>query len=441
MITKTLGISKFIYPLTSTDIDKQYIKILQTEFNKYIWDYKPAKVKHNALIGDYKQGGLKSIDIATNVKALRLPWMCRIIQGEGWNDIVNLYLKPIGGLLFLLRCNYDTAVLPFISTFYKNMLDYASEIMFKHLGQNIIWNNRNILVEGKSIFFREWYEKGVVFLSDLCDENGAWLSFDTFCNTYNVRTNFLRYLGVISAAKNAAKLIDVDLSQKHTFDSDSTTFTLLSGKRVNIAKSRSKEYYKEFIDIVLEAPIPCGKWFREYSLSQDKFYNSLVMAKRCSTEAKLLAIQFKIIHNLVNCNGNLYKWKISDTDLCEFCNLSVKDNIVHALYECPSTANVLVSIFSLLVRDRLFSLDIDVFDFIFDDQDLALNLMFLLIKKEILRCRTHKCEIAPQCVFRSVLRRILYDKSSLTEVKFSQKWNTYHYLVEQSDVYRISYFG
>ena len=129
---------------------------------------------------------------------------------------------------------------------------------------------------------------------------------------------------------------------------------MLSGKRVNLAKSRSKEYYKEFIDIVLEATIACGKWFREYSLSQDKFYNSLVMAKRCSTEAKLLAIQFKIIHNLVNCNGNLYKWKISDTDLCEFCNLSVKDNIVHALYECPSTAKALVSIFSLIDRDRLF---------------------------------------------------------------------------------------
>ena len=206
LITKTLGISKFTYPLTSTDnIYKQYIKILQTEFNKYIWGYKPAKVKHNALIGDYEQGGLKSIDIATNVKALRLPWMCRIIQGEEWKDIVNLYLKPIGGLLFLLRCNYDTAVLPFIPTFYKNMLDHASEIMFKHLGQNIIWNNGNILVDGKSIFFREWYEKGVVFLNNLCDENGVWLSFDTFCNTYNVRINFLRYLGSCKCSKKCSK--------------------------------------------------------------------------------------------------------------------------------------------------------------------------------------------------------------------------------------------
>ena len=73
LITKTLEISKFMYPLISTDIDKQYIKILRTEFNKYIWGFKPAKVEHNALIGDHEQERLKSIDIAFNVKALRLP--------------------------------------------------------------------------------------------------------------------------------------------------------------------------------------------------------------------------------------------------------------------------------------------------------------------------------------------------------------------------------
>ena len=73
LFTNTIGISKFIYPLSSTDIDKRYTKILKTEFNKYIWGYKPAKVKNNGLIGArtyYEQGGLKLIDIASNVKAL-----------------------------------------------------------------------------------------------------------------------------------------------------------------------------------------------------------------------------------------------------------------------------------------------------------------------------------------------------------------------------------
>ena len=78
LITKTFGVSKIIYPLTSTEIDKKHISTFQTEFNKYIWGYKPVKVKHRALIGDLKQGGLKSLDIEANMKSLRLRGCIRI---------------------------------------------------------------------------------------------------------------------------------------------------------------------------------------------------------------------------------------------------------------------------------------------------------------------------------------------------------------------------
>ena len=68
-------------------------------------------------MGDFKQGGLKALDIGANMKSLRLAWLHRIVQGVGWNEIINSYLEPLGGLLFLLRCNYDTTKMPFIPRF------------------------------------------------------------------------------------------------------------------------------------------------------------------------------------------------------------------------------------------------------------------------------------------------------------------------------------
>ena len=53
-------------------------------------------------------GGLKSIDIKSKYKALRLSWTVRILNENGWNDIIKYYVEPMGGLLSLLRCNYDT---------------------------------------------------------------------------------------------------------------------------------------------------------------------------------------------------------------------------------------------------------------------------------------------------------------------------------------------
>ena len=95
---------------------------------------------------------MRSFDIQSQCKALRLAWLERILNGEEWNDIVNEYLSPYGGLAFLLRRNYDTKLLNYIPTFYRNMLDFAKEIIIESCNQNIIWNNRNILLDGKSIF-------------------------------------------------------------------------------------------------------------------------------------------------------------------------------------------------------------------------------------------------------------------------------------------------
>ena len=69
----------------------------------------------------------------------------------------------------------------FIPKFYKDMLDFFKEIFCEYTGEGIIWNNKHILVGGQSIFMRDWYEKGIIVISDLCDQYGAWWSYDAFC--------------------------------------------------------------------------------------------------------------------------------------------------------------------------------------------------------------------------------------------------------------------
>ena len=62
----------------------------------------------------------------------------------------------------------------------------------------------------------------------------------------------------------------------------------------------------------------------------------------------ILAFQFKLIHNIVNCRSNLRKWNISDSDTCEFCSHGVPDDIIHALYQCEYSTKFLTDIFSLI---------------------------------------------------------------------------------------------
>ena len=49
------------------------------------------------------------MDIETQIKALRLSWIPRILDStniEPWKSFFNHYLKPYGGT-FVLKCNYE----------------------------------------------------------------------------------------------------------------------------------------------------------------------------------------------------------------------------------------------------------------------------------------------------------------------------------------------
>ena len=91
-----MGISKMIHTLSIMDANISFVNKLQSEINRFVWGYKPAKVKHTVMIGNIKQNGLNSVDMKIKNKALRLPWLYRIINGNGWNDIIQEYLAPMG---------------------------------------------------------------------------------------------------------------------------------------------------------------------------------------------------------------------------------------------------------------------------------------------------------------------------------------------------------
>lgn len=49
---------------------------------------------------------------------------------------------------------------------------------------------------GKITFFIEWYDKNIVYISDLLGENGSFLSLQDLQSKFDVKSNFLTYLGL-----------------------------------------------------------------------------------------------------------------------------------------------------------------------------------------------------------------------------------------------------
>ena len=158
LIAKSLGISNLVYSLSNSISSITHIKDSQKLTNDFIWNNRPAKIKHSTLINDYDKGGLKAPDIQCMQKSLRLVWIGRIIQKSKWATVANYYFSKMGGLSFLLHCNFDVQHLPYIPPFYCEMLSWFQEIFPPNdIAKYVIWNNKDIVINGKSLFWKSFF--------------------------------------------------------------------------------------------------------------------------------------------------------------------------------------------------------------------------------------------------------------------------------------------
>ena len=111
-------------------------------------------------------------------KSLKLAWISRFLQSVPAHDdesrkvIPNHFFDKYGGLNFLLRCNYDKNFLDkmCLPYFYKLILLHFLELKISYNTQFcrfVLFNNKDILIGGRSFFHRSWMNKYVFLVQDL----------------------------------------------------------------------------------------------------------------------------------------------------------------------------------------------------------------------------------------------------------------------------------
>ena len=142
------------------------------------------------------------------IKALRLAWIPRLLRGghQNWKSVPNYFFDKYGGLQFILNCNYDGKYFEKLPNFYKEILKYFSDLKALYnsdLTGNrdiTLFNNKVILIGRKPLFNKEWFAKGIRTINDVLDNDGKFLSFESFQNKFGItRTNFLQFYQVIHA--------------------------------------------------------------------------------------------------------------------------------------------------------------------------------------------------------------------------------------------------
>jgi hypothetical protein len=230
-----------------------------------------------------------------------------------------------------------------------------------NIQNQVLWFNSDITIDGSPFFFPKWYEKGILYVRDLLDQNGNFLSSDDLNNKFGLESNFLNILQLRQSIPlvwrgllNVANFVTFEDINGLFIDGHFRTLSQLEGRHI---------YWTLFDQLKYEDPRCIKKWEDFFQISPEQHSYQVWQAifqipfLTC-TEPYLQSFQYRLIHRITPCNHWLHSMSITESPNCLLCQTD--DTIIHYFIECGSVVDFWTAVGDWLSNLYRVQLNLDV---------------------------------------------------------------------------------
>ena len=191
VIINSLIVSLFVYPMTNIDVPKNVLEEIDKSIFNFLWSNKPPKIAKKVIQSKISEGGLKMPNIYQKLSSWRLMWIKRAIanKDQAWVKILDAILHTISFTdVFRSSCIKTLEITKKLPAFYQNICQTWSEVQVSlcetmpDVKKQMIWHNKHITIKNSPFFWKTWYEKGIIEIGDLLDNNNMFLSSEQIEN-------------------------------------------------------------------------------------------------------------------------------------------------------------------------------------------------------------------------------------------------------------------
>ena len=272
------------------------------------------KIKHSTLCNNYQDGGLKNVNIESKIISLQCSWIKRLYDKNmhNWKIIPLALIEKFLGKCFKSHSNmkienkyirnfpkyYQKIIIPWSRNF-SSVVDLPSAILSQYL-----WFNSKILIDNKSVMIVCFSDNNINFVKHAFTSSGKLRNWENF--------------------KEIA-ILDHHLIKKNQISA--------------LEKLHSKELY--IMQIVEGYKKPTSQiYFENVFQKYDFQWNIIYLLPRLVTiDSVMRAFQYKILHNVLFLNKQLFLFNKVTSPLCSICNK--EDEIpTHLFFTCSFTTSL-----------------------------------------------------------------------------------------------------
>ena len=256
-------------------------------------------------------------------------WL-RIFSGTNgtWKSYLQHILSSVGGLFFF-NCNYNVSDYTIRSQFYREILLWWSQFRETFATEEdwktIIWNNKEIKVDNKPVYYENYFNARVIFTLDLLFSLSSTDSYNQLSKKIG-KTNILEWAGV-------GRSIPLSLRSISRYPSINSPTFVVDDNVFDVTKGKSKDYYTLLIREKAKPPNIILKLQSNFNFTSDHLKQMFKLPHSIVVESYVKAFQYKVINSILYTNTKLYKIGFRTNDLCTFCN-DQPESLTHFFYHC-----------------------------------------------------------------------------------------------------------
>ena len=194
--------------------------------------------------------------------------------------------------------------------------------------------------------------------------------------------------------------------------------------------------YQEIIKLDYIKPSTI-KWQSVTEITTEQWMNSFIKLKTSTSDTKLRWLQYRILHSILTTNRSVSKFKLDQSDLCQFCNAH-SETIHHLIWSCQEVNKFWKDLATLLNRrcnhTHNFTFNEILVIFGISNQiktDNVCDLIILMAKYFIYRCKVQRTKLNLQYFIKEVYNRYLVEKIIYENAQeFRNSWGPYEQLFQ-----------